>query len=54
MDSREVLKGIINYIKDNKKIFNEWSCDVKEGIKKSKVILKDLRIKEKAEDFDER
>ena len=47
MDSREVLKGVINYIKDNKKIFNEWSCDVKEGIKKSKVILKDLRIKEK-------
>ena len=48
VDSREVLKGVINYIKDNKKIFNEWSCDVKEGIKKSKVILKDLRIKEKA------
>ena len=46
VDSREVLKGVINYIKDNKKIFNEWSCDVKEGIKKSKVILKDLRIKE--------
>jgi hypothetical protein len=46
VDSREVLKGVINYIKDNKKIFNEWSCDVKENIKKSKVILKDLRIKE--------
>jgi hypothetical protein len=43
VNSRKVLIELIKYVKESQNIFNEWSHDVKDDIKKSKEILKEIR-----------
>lgn len=43
VNSRKVLIELIKYVKESENIFNEWSHDVKDDIKKSKEILKEIR-----------
>jgi|13_taG_2_1085334.scaffolds.fasta_scaffold64502_1 hypothetical protein len=42
VNSRKVLIELIKYVKESENIFNEWSQDVKDSIKESKEILKEI------------
>ena len=43
VNSRKVLIELIKYVKESQNIFDEWSQDVKDGIKESKEILKEIK-----------
>jgi len=47
VNSRKVLKDLMKYVNDNKRIFEEWSQDVKGQIKKSETVLKELKDDER-------
>jgi len=42
VNSRKVLIELIKYVKESQNIFDEWSQDVKDSIKESKEILKEI------------
>ena len=42
VNSRKVLIELIKYVKESQNIFDEWLQDVKDDIKKSKEILKEI------------